>query len=64
MTYRKVGGLHFVKVWRFQFSWCKLSDRTLRRQASAREVERVFYSLKTMPQSRMVDGQRVLLPAR
>lgn len=64
MTYRKVGGLHFVKVWRFQFSWCKLSDRTLRRQANAREVERMFHSLKTSRSIVLNNGQRVLLSAR
>ena len=27
MSYKKVGGLHFVKVWRFTFMWCVSKSR-------------------------------------
>ncbi|MDE2101915.1 MAG: hypothetical protein KGL39_32010 [Patescibacteria group bacterium] len=36
MSYRKVGGLHFVKLWRFTFMFCMSKPKPVARKLPGR----------------------------
>lgn len=41
MSYRKIGGLHFIRVWRFQISFC-ITSKPGRKSRRLIERERRF----------------------
>ena len=59
MSYKKVGGIHFVKVWRFGFNFY-LSRSKAKKVHDA--IERAFAQFEeTGVRSRVIGGQRVFL---